>query len=70
MNKTYTVTEQIDVMRSRGRTYLVRIEGRIKKLEETVFQSPPPVEPRSRLQPIALLARIDRLEAAVGWREK
>lgn len=67
MNQKYTLTEQVEILKSRGREYLSRSERRIKRLEETVFRNPPPIDPKTRLKPIALLVRVDRLEAAMKW---
>ena len=55
------------IKKTTGKLYLERTELRIKKLEEAVFKNRPFINPATQFKQNSLIARIDRLEAAVSW---
>ncbi|MFZ2556228.1 MAG: hypothetical protein WAX57_05315 [Minisyncoccia bacterium] len=69
IKKKYTLLEQFQILRSKSDTYRARADRRITRLEKAVFDIMPPTPARRRLDPITLLARVDRLEAAMKRRK-
>ena len=65
--KQYPLLDQIQYLESQGKLYREHAEYRLSKLEHAVFKRDIPLDPKKRLDPNTLLARLDRLEAAMTW---
>lgn len=67
MVKEYPLLNQIKYLESRGKLYREYAEYRLGKIEHAVFKRGIPLDPKKRLDPNTLMARLDRLEAAMTW---
>lgn len=65
--KKYTFGEQLEQLQKKGKLYRTIADNRLTRLEEVVFHYAFPFEPEKRTDPVTLMARLERLEAAMTW---